>query len=121
METMIYLDGELDARLRRLVPDHDRDRFVNEVVAERVAALENKEQITREMREGYIATAAERDELARDWEVVDLEGSPEYERVEGAKVQAKRPRPRSLGIGASGYADTARRAGDERPTPRSWR
>ncbi len=43
METMVYLDGELDARLRRLVPDHDRDRFVNEVVAERVAVLEKKE------------------------------------------------------------------------------
>lgn len=31
------------------------------------------------------------------------------------------PRPRSLGIGASGTADTARRSGEERPEPRSWR
>jgi len=115
METMVYLDGELDARLRRLMPDHDRDRFVNEVVAEKLAALEKaalekKEQITREMREGYIATAAERDELAKDWEVVDLEGWPEY-----------RPKPRSLGSGASGYTDTSRRTSEERPVPRSWR
>lgn len=38
-----------------------------------------------------------------------------------AKVASHRPRPRSLGIGASGRADTARRAGDERAEPRSWR
>jgi predicted transcriptional regulator len=32
-----------------------------------------------------------------------------------------RPRPRSLGIGASGRSDTARRAAEERPEPRAWR
>jgi Arc/MetJ-type ribon-helix-helix transcriptional regulator len=37
------------------------------------------------------------------------------------KAQSYRPRPRSLGIGASGRRDTARRAADERPVPRSWR
>jgi metal-responsive CopG/Arc/MetJ family transcriptional regulator len=37
------------------------------------------------------------------------------------KVQSHHPRPRSLGIGASGYSDTARRTGEERPVPRSWR
>ena len=37
------------------------------------------------------------------------------------KVASHRPRPRSLGLGASGHTDTARRAGDERPQPRSWR
>ena len=37
------------------------------------------------------------------------------------KVGSSRPRPRSLGLGASGQADTAMRAGDERPQPRSWR
>lgn len=31
------------------------------------------------------------------------------------------PKPRSLGIGASGESDTARRSGNERPEPRSWR
>lgn len=31
------------------------------------------------------------------------------------------PVPRSLGVGASGVADTARRAGEERPEPRPWR
>ncbi len=37
------------------------------------------------------------------------------------KVKSHHPRPRSLGIGASGHTDTARRTADERPEPRSWR
>ena len=37
------------------------------------------------------------------------------------KLAGHRPRPRSLGSGASGHTDTARRAGDERPEPRPWR
>ncbi|GMV86300.1 MAG: hypothetical protein AMXMBFR80_21550 [Dehalococcoidia bacterium] len=37
------------------------------------------------------------------------------------KVATFRPRPRSLGIGASGHSDTARLAGEERPEPRPWR
>ena len=37
------------------------------------------------------------------------------------KVRSYRTRPRSLGIGASGHPDTARRAADERPEPRPWR
>lgn len=37
------------------------------------------------------------------------------------KADRLAPRPRSLGIGASGTADTARRSGEERPEPRSWR
>lgn len=79
MRTTIYLDDELDTRLRRIVPGRGLNRFINEAVAEKVAALE-KEQVEREMREGYVATAVESAELARDWEVVDLEGWPEYTR-----------------------------------------
>lgn len=37
------------------------------------------------------------------------------------KVRSYRPRPRSLGMGDSGYTDTASKAGDIRPEPRSWR
>ena len=37
------------------------------------------------------------------------------------KVGSSRPRPRSLGMGASGHTDTAERAGDERPRPPAWR
>ena len=37
------------------------------------------------------------------------------------KLASRRVRPRSIGIGASGYSDTAERAGGERTPPRSWR
>ena len=37
------------------------------------------------------------------------------------KVRSYHPRPRSLGSGASGVADTAWRAGEERLVPRPWR
>jgi hypothetical protein len=37
------------------------------------------------------------------------------------KVEKHRPRPRSLGIGASGRTDTARLTGEQRAEPRSWR
>ncbi|MFV2063851.1 MAG: ribbon-helix-helix protein, CopG family [Chloroflexota bacterium] len=37
------------------------------------------------------------------------------------EVDRSRPLPRSLGIGASGTMDIARRSIDERPRPRSWR
>lgn len=37
------------------------------------------------------------------------------------KLARYRPRPRSLGAGASGRSDTARRTADERPEPRPWR
>lgn len=37
------------------------------------------------------------------------------------KVGTYHPRPHSLGIGSSGYTDTARQSGEQRPEPRSWR
>ncbi len=37
------------------------------------------------------------------------------------KARSYRPRPRSLGIGASGDTDTARRTAEERVEPRSRR
>ena len=37
------------------------------------------------------------------------------------KARSYRPHPRSLGIGASGHTDTARRTAEERVEPRSWR
>jgi predicted transcriptional regulator len=36
-------------------------------------------------------------------------------------VERHAPKPRSLGIGASGARDTGRLAGDLRPEPRPWR
>ncbi len=114
MGTTVQLNDDLSERLQRLTPGQSLDGLVNQAVAEKVAELESRraarEQIKREMREGYIATAAEQDELGREWEVVDLEGWPDY-----------RPKPRSIGIGASDHTDTARMASEERPLPLSWR
>lgn len=36
-------------------------------------------------------------------------------------IERHAPKPRSLGVGASGTSDTARRTGEERPEPRAWR
>jgi predicted transcriptional regulator len=36
-------------------------------------------------------------------------------------IEQQAPRPRSLGVGASGTEDTARRAGDGRPEPHASR
>jgi len=37
------------------------------------------------------------------------------------KAKEYRPKPRSLGVGASGFTDTAQRSGDEWVPPVSWR
>jgi hypothetical protein len=37
------------------------------------------------------------------------------------KLAAARPIPRSLGIGASGKRNIARKSGDDRAQPRQWR
>ncbi len=37
------------------------------------------------------------------------------------KLATARPRPRSIGSGASGKADIARRSADELAEPRTWR
>ncbi len=37
------------------------------------------------------------------------------------KLESARPRPRSIGSGASGKRDMARRSADLRVEPRSWR
>jgi len=125
MGMTIYLNDDLDARLRQLVSDHDIDRVIGEAVAEKVVALEEeqrarerRERIEREMEEGYLAAATEHD-ASRAWEAADVEGQPGEGRIED--TQSRRPRPRSLGIGASGYADTARRTGVERASPQPWR
>ncbi|MBM3933022.1 MAG: ribbon-helix-helix protein, CopG family [SAR202 cluster bacterium] len=37
------------------------------------------------------------------------------------KTKSHRPRPKSIGMFASGHSDTARSAGDIKTVPRSWR
>ncbi|HLY64217.1 MAG TPA: CopG family transcriptional regulator [Chloroflexota bacterium] len=65
------------------------------------------------------------DELTKTLRVIAYErgvsmGSVVREALE-EKVRSFRRRPTSLGLGASGTTDTARRTTIERPEPRSWR
>lgn len=65
------------------------------------------------------------DELLRRLRVIAAEeGTSMAQLVREAveeKVIGHQPRPRSLGVGASGCSDTARRSAEERPEPRTWR
>lgn len=74
--TTVYLDETVLSRLRHFVPSRGLSQLVNELLAERLARLEQTE-IEALMQEGYIATRQERLELNRDWQVVDGEGWPE--------------------------------------------
>jgi predicted transcriptional regulator len=78
VRTTVYLDDGLAERVRRLAPRRRMTRFINEAVELKVAALE-REQLEREMREGYIATDSdeERAEIVADWAVLDADGWPE--------------------------------------------
>lgn len=73
--TTIYLDEALLERARRFVPPRGLSQVLNDLLAERVAELERAE-FEAEMREGYIATRADREKLNEDWQIVDGEGWP---------------------------------------------
>jgi len=65
----------LVVRARRLVPARGLSQLVNDLLAERVAELEQAE-LEAQMREGYIATRQERQGLNADWQIIDGEGWP---------------------------------------------
>jgi len=71
--TTIYLDEPLLTRIRRFVPSRGLSKLINELLSERAIQLEEAE-IEAQMREGYLATRQERQELNDDWQVVDMEG-----------------------------------------------
>lgn len=77
VRTTVHLEEQLAEKVRQMVPSRGVNRFINEAVAEKVAAIERK-KIEDEMREGYIARRDEDLEIAADWEVVDLEDWPEW-------------------------------------------
>jgi hypothetical protein len=76
VRTTIRLDERVLDRLRPFVRPRGLSRFINEAMAEKLAALE-RERLEAEMREGYIATREDRAELNVDWSVVDFEAWPE--------------------------------------------
>ena len=77
MRTTIQVDDELAARVRRVAPRRGLNRFVNEAIAAKVAEIE-RAALDRDMKQGYLATRADRAELNADWSTVDLEAWPDY-------------------------------------------
>lgn len=75
VRTTVQIDDALMGRVRKLVPPRGFSRFVNEALLARTDAIE-REQLDRELIEGYIATRADREELAQDWQIVDGESWP---------------------------------------------
>jgi predicted transcriptional regulator len=73
--TTVYLDDGVRERMQRLVPPRKLNRFINDAVAEKVAALE-QQQFEQAMKEGYLATNDDRAALNRDWDAVDVERWP---------------------------------------------
>jgi hypothetical protein len=76
VRTTIHLDEDVLVRVRQLVPSRGLSRFVNDTLAEKLDTLEQQQTETA-MREGYIATRADRAALNEDWAVLDTEGWPE--------------------------------------------
>jgi Arc/MetJ family transcription regulator len=74
--TTIYLDDTLRAHLERVVPARGKNRFINEAVREKLAAVERHE-LEQALREGYLATQTDRASLNDDWQAVDLLAWPE--------------------------------------------
>lgn len=70
-KTTVYLDDDIRARLQSLIPPRKLNRFINEAVAEKVAALEHQ-QFEQAMKEGYLAVNDDRTALTRDWEAVEV-------------------------------------------------
>ena len=75
MRMTIYLEESVNARLRQFVPRRGLNRFINQVLEEKLATLE-REQLEAAMKEGYLATRGERAEMNSDWAVVDTEDWP---------------------------------------------
>jgi len=74
---MMVNDGKItinDARRMLGLPPR-RNTVVNDLLAERVAKLEQAE-LEAQMREGYIATRQDRQEVSADWQMIDGEGWP---------------------------------------------
>ncbi|GAB4111938.1 MAG: hypothetical protein Fur005_13830 [Roseiflexaceae bacterium] len=75
IRTTIYLDQALLERSRKFVPPRGLSQLINDLLAERIAELE-RQALIAEVREGYIVTRAERQEVAEEWQALDREGWP---------------------------------------------
>lgn len=73
--TTVQLDPGLAQRLRGVVPSRGLNRFINQAVSEKLAAIE-RDKLEAEMREGYQAAERDQKEVAADWEPLSIEGWP---------------------------------------------
>lgn len=74
MRTTVIIPDELVEEVGRLAAGEPLSRFVRESVAERVARLK-REQLIRDMEEGYRAEACD-PSLDSEWENVEVDGLP---------------------------------------------
>jgi len=75
LRTTIYLDDDVVERVRRYVPPRGLSQLINHLLQQKVAELEQLE-IEAQMREGYLATRADRALLNAEWQRIDGEGWP---------------------------------------------
>jgi hypothetical protein len=74
--TTIQIDESVAQQLRARVPARGQSRFINQAIAEKLAAIERAEREAA-MVEGYKSRHAERDDVERDWDLLEVEGWPE--------------------------------------------
>ncbi len=75
LRTTIYVDEGVMTQVRRFIPQRGLSQLVNELLQQKAVELE-KAEIETQMREGYIASRADRAVLNQDWQTVDGEGWP---------------------------------------------
>ena len=59
LRTTVYLDEDVVERVRRYIPQRGLSQLVNELLQGKVAEMEQAD-IEAQMREGYLATRADR-------------------------------------------------------------
>lgn len=73
MRTTIVLDDTLYEKLKVSVPQRKISNFINQIIKEKLADAEEK-AITKKMKEGYLNTRKDREELGKDWDGILAEG-----------------------------------------------
>ena len=76
VRTTVYVEGEVLERARSVVGERGLSRLVNEALAEKLDAIE-RARVEALMREGYVASRADRAALSEDWQALDGEKWPE--------------------------------------------
>ena len=71
VRTTIQLEPDLAHRLSQFVPSRGLNRFINQTLAEKVDALE-RALLEAEMKEGYLASNDEQDDVDADWDTVSV-------------------------------------------------